>query len=147
MPTRLVCIVGPTGSGKTALALDLAARFGAEIVSADSRQIYRGLDVGTAKPTPVEQARVRHHCLDLIEPGEPFDAARFRRAADDAIADIRARRRVPFVVGGTGLYLRALLRGLCPAPPRIPALRATLEATLARDGVGALHAQLARMDP
>ena len=147
MPSRLVCIVGPTASGKTALALALASRFGAEIVSADSRQIYRGLDVGTAKPTLAERARVRHHCLDLIEPGEAFDAARFRRAADDAIADIRARGRVPFVVGGTGLYVRALLRGLCPAPPRVPALRAAFDATMARDGLDALYAQLARIDP
>src|SRR5438552_9133798 len=147
MPTRLVCIVGPTASGKTALALELAARFGAEIVSADSRQIYRGLDVGTAKPTPAERARARHHCLDLIEPGETFDAARFRRAADDAIADIRARGRVPFVVGGTGLYVRVLLRGLCPAPPRVPALRAALDATMARAGLDALYAQLVQIDP
>ena len=147
MRDRVVCIVGPTASGKTALALALASRFGAEIVSADSRQIYRGLDIGTAKPTLAEQARARHHCLDLIEPGAAFDAARFRRAAADAIADIRARGRVPFVVGGTGLYVRALLGGLCPAPPRVPALRAALDATMARDGLDALYAQLVRIDP
>jgi tRNA dimethylallyltransferase len=144
---RLICIVGPTASGKTALALELAARCGAEIVSADSRQIYRGLDVGTAKPSLAERARVPHHCLDLIEPGEEFDAARFRRAADGAIADIRARGRVPFLVGGTGLYVRALLRGLCPAPPRVPAVRAALEATIVRDGLEALRTELVRIDP
>ena len=140
---KLICLVGPTASGKTALALELADRFGGEIVSADSRQICRGLDIGTAKPTRAEQARARHHCLDLVEPGEPFDAARFRGAAEDAIADIRARGRVPLVVGGTGLYLRALLRGLCPAPPRVPALRAAM----AGEEIGALHARLGRVDP
>src|SRR5205814_1743896 len=125
---RLVCIVGPTASGKSALALDLAERLGAEIVSADSRQIYRDLDIGTAKPTAAERARVRHHCLDLVASDEAFDAARFRDVARAAIADIERRGRAALVVGGTGLYVRALLGGLCPAPPRAPALRAMLEA-------------------
>src|SRR6185369_9137362 len=107
--TRVVCIVGPTASGKTALALELADRLGGEIVSADSRQIYRGLDVGTAKPTPAERVRIPHHCLDLVDPGESFDVARFRTAAAGAIAAIAARGHVPLVVGGTGLYVRALL--------------------------------------
>src|SRR5439155_725719 len=120
---RLVCIVGPTASGKSALALDLAERLGGEIVSADSRQVYRDLEIGTAKPTAAERARVPHHCLDLVAPGEAFDAARFRDAARAAIADIVRRGRVALVVGGTGLYVRALLGGLCPAPPRVPALR------------------------
>src|SRR5262249_30217485 len=128
MRPRIVCVVGPTASGKTALALELAEQLDGEIVSADSRQLYRGLEVGTAKPTAAERARVRHHCLDLVDPGEPYDAARFRRAAADAIDDIVARGRVPLVVGGTGLYVRVLLRGLCPAPPRAPAVRAALEA-------------------
>jgi len=123
---RLVCIVGPTASGKSALALDLAERLGGEIVSADSRQIYRDLDIGTAKPTAAERAHVPHHCLDLVAPGEAFEAARFRDAAHAAIADIVRRGRVALVVGGTGLYVRALLGGLCPAPPRAPALRAAL---------------------
>src|SRR5205809_196558 len=132
---RLVCIVGPTASGKSALALDLAERLGAEIVSADSRQIYRDLDIGTAKPTAAERARIRHHCLDLVAPDEAFDAARFRDAARAAIADIARRGHAALVVGGTGLYVRALLRGLCPAPPRAPALRATL----AQEDAPALH--------
>src|SRR5437667_364209 len=140
---RLVCIVGPTASGKSALALDLAERLGAEIVSADSRQIYRDLDIGTAKPTAAERARVRHHCLDLVAPGEAFDAARFRDVARAAIADIERRGRAALVVGGTGLYVRALLGGLCPAPPRAPALRATL----AQEDAPALHRRLGVLDP
>src|SRR5437016_3083390 len=123
---RLVCIVGPTASGKSALALDLAERLGGEIVSADSRQVYRDLEIGTAKPTAAERARVPHHCLDLVAPSETFDAARFRDAARAAIADIVRRGRVALVVGGTGLYVRVLLGGLCPAPPRVPALRRAL---------------------
>jgi len=91
--TRVLCIVGPTASGKTALALEVADRIGGEIVSADSRQIYRGLDVGTAKATAAERARVPHHCVDLVDPGEPFDVARFRVAAAGAIAAIAARRK------------------------------------------------------
>ena len=144
---RLVCIVGPTASGKTALALALAERVGGEIVSADSRQVYRRLDVGTAKPTAAERDRVRHHCLDLADPGEPFDAARFRVAASAAIAGIGARGRVPLVVGGTGLYVRVLLRGLCPAPPRAPAVRAMLAAEISERGLPELHARLAAVDP
>src|SRR5438552_16422563 len=140
---RLVCIVGPTASGKSALALDLAERLGAEIVSADSRQIYRDLDIGTAKPTAAERARVRHHCLDLVAPGEAFDAARFRDVARAAIADIERRGRAALVVGGTGLYVRALLGGLCPAPPRAPALRATL----AQEDAPVLHRRLGVLDP
>jgi len=143
---RIVCIVGPTASGKTALAIELAERIGAEIVSADSRQVYRRLDIGTAKPTAVERARVRHHCLDLLEPDETFDAARFRAAAEAALADIQARGRQALVVGGTGLYVRALLRGLCPAPPA-PQLRATLTRLAATEGTPALHRRLATLDP
>jgi len=144
---RIVCVVGPTASGKTALAIELAERLGAEIVSADSRQAYRRLDIGTAKPTAVERARVRHHCLDLVEPDERFDAARFRNAAEAALADIQARGRRAFVVGGTGLYVRALLRGLCPAPPAAPQLRATLTRLAAAEGTPALHRRLAALDP
>ena len=144
---RVVCLVGPTAAGKTALALALAEQLGGEIVSADSRLVYRRLDIGTAKPTRAEQQRVRHHCLDLVEPTESFDVARYRAAAAAAIADVTARGRVPLVVGGTGLWVRALLRGLCPAPPRVPALRAELDAVAARDGSGALHARLSTLDP
>jgi tRNA dimethylallyltransferase len=143
---RLVCVVGPTASGKSSLALELATALGAEIVSADSRQIYRGLDIGTAKPTPAERARVPHHCLDLIEPSEAFDAARFRAAAAGAIADAHRRGRPVLVVGGTGLYLRALLHGLCPAPPRSPVLRALLESRRTALGAPALHRALRAVD-
>jgi len=124
--TRLVCVVGPTASGKTTLALELGERLGAEVVSADSRQVYRRLDVGTAKPTAAERARVPHHCLDLVDPGETFDAARFCDAAHTAIADATRRGRPVLVVGGTGLYVRALVRGLCAAPRGDDALRAAL---------------------
>jgi tRNA dimethylallyltransferase len=147
MRPRLVCVVGPTASGKTALALELAERVGAEIVSADSRQIYRGLDVGTAKPTAAERARVPHHGLDLVGPGEPFDVARYAAVARAAIADVHARGRHVLVVGGTGLYVRALRYGLCPAPPRAPRLRAVLHAWAARDGTPALHRRLQHVDP
>jgi tRNA dimethylallyltransferase len=116
-------------------------------VSADSRQVYRGLDVGTAKPTAAQRARVPHHCLDLAEPDEPFDAARFRAAALAAIGDVEGRGRRALVVGGTGLYVRALVHGLCAAPPRQPALRRALEAIAARDGVPALHRRLVEVDP
>jgi tRNA dimethylallyltransferase len=143
----VLVLAGPTATGKSELAAELARAVGGAVVSADSRQIYRGLDVGTAKPTAAERARVPHHCLDLVEPGEPFDAARFRSAAGAAIADIRARGRVPLVVGGTGLYVRALLRGLCPAPPARPALRAELEEIATREGPASLHRRLASVDP
>jgi tRNA dimethylallyltransferase len=144
---RLVCLVGPTASGKSALGLAVAERLGLEIVCADSRQVYRGLDVGTAKPTADERARVRHHCLDLVEPDEPFDVARFRAAALAAIADARGRRRDVLVVGGTGLWVRALVHGLCPAPPRDPRLRTALRRLADRDGVPALHRRLGHVDP
>jgi tRNA dimethylallyltransferase len=144
---RLVCLVGPTASGKTALALELGERLGAEVVSADSRQAYRRLDIGTAKPTAAERRRVPHHCLDLVEPGERLDVARFRAAATAAIADVHRRGRAALVVGGTGLYVRALLGGLCGAPPAVPAVRAALEAQVAAEGAEVLHRRLAATDP
>lgn len=144
---RVVCVVGPTASGKTSLAIELAEALGGEVVSADSRQVYRRMDIGTAKPTPEERHRVRHHCLDLIDPAEAFDAARFRAAASRALDDVSARGRVPLVVGGTGLWVRVLLRGLCPAPPRAPAVRAALRALAARRGANELHRHLAAIDP
>src|SRR5919204_4112538 len=113
---RVVVICGPTASGKTALAVEVAEKLGAEIVSADSQQCYRGLDAGTAKPTPEERARVPHHLLDVADPEEQLDAKRFVQLADAAIADIRARGRRVIVAGGTGLWIRALLKGLVDAP-------------------------------
>jgi len=140
-------ITGPTASGKTGLSLELAARAGGEIVNADSQQLYRGLDVGTAKPTPEERAAAPHHLLDLVDPGEAMDARRWCDLADAAIAAIAARGRLPIVVGGTGLYLRALLHGVVEAPPRDAALRARLEEEAARLGRAALHRRLAEVDP
>jgi tRNA dimethylallyltransferase len=145
--TRLLVLAGPTASGKSALAVELAGRLAGEIVNADSQQVYRGLDVGTAKPSGAERARVPHHLLDLCEPGEGMDAVRWAALADRAIADLAGRGRFPLVVGGTGLYLRALLHGVVAAPGRDPALRARLEAEAEREGRPALHARLAAVDP
>ncbi len=144
---RVLVIAGPTASGKTALAVELARRLRGEIVSADSQQVYRGLDVGTAKATAAERAQVRHHLLDVVEPGEGMDAARFVALADLAIADVAARGMLPVIAGGTGLYVRALLHGVVPAPGRDPELRARLDDEAARMGRPALHARLAEVDP
>ena len=143
----LLLIVGPTGVGKTAVAACLAACVPMEVVSADSRQVYRGMDAATGKPTPEERKAVTHHLLDLIEPGERYHAARFRMDAARAIEGIRAAGRLPVVVGGTGLYVRALLRGLDPAPPADPGLRARLEETAETEGPAALHERLRALDP
>jgi tRNA dimethylallyltransferase len=145
--TRLLVITGPTASGKTALGVDLARRLDGEVIGADSQQLYRGLDVGTAKPTPAERAAAPHHLLDVAEPGEGMDAARYVALADAAVAAVAGRGRLPIVVGGTGLYLRALLHGVVEAPGRDPALRARLEAEAEAAGRPALHARLAALDP
>jgi len=147
MPPPLLLVVGPTGVGKTAVAACLARSVPMEVVSADSRQVYRGMDIATGKPTSEERKAVTHHLLDLIEPGERYHAARFRLDAARAIEGIRAAGRLPVVVGGTGLYVRALLRGLDPAPPADPALRAQLEETAETKGPGALHERLRALDP
>jgi tRNA dimethylallyltransferase len=144
---RVVAIVGPTGVGKTRVALRLAADIGAEVVCADSRQVYRYMDIGTGKPTREERAMAPHHMLDVVEPDGHFDAADFSRAAREAIATIAARGRSVVVCGGSGLYVRALLRGLFPGPKADPLLRQRLAAELERDGPSALHARLARHDP
>jgi len=144
---RVICVVGPTASGKTALGVELAAALGGEIVSADSRQVYRHLEIGTAKPSAAERTRVCHHCLDLVGPEETFDAARFRATAAAAIDDVERRGRVPVVVGGSGLYVRALLGGLCPAPAGVPALRDALVRMARAEGAPALHRRLAVLDP
>lgn len=144
---RLLVIAGPTASGKSALALALAERLDAEIVSADSQQVYRHFDIGTAKPSAEELRRVPHHLISVVEPLEPFSAGRFQTLADAAIADIHARGKRAIVVGGTGLYLRVLLHGVVEAPPRDDALRARLEAEAARAGRPALHQRLCELDP
>jgi tRNA dimethylallyltransferase len=143
----LLVIVGPTGVGKTATAVCLARSVAMEVVSADSRQVYRGMDAATGKPTLEQRRAVRHHLLDLIEPGERYHAARFRLDAAAAIELIRSAGRLPVVVGGTGLYVRVLLRGLDPAPPANPVLRAQLEAVARARGPQALHDRLAALDP
>jgi len=143
----LLVLVGPTAVGKTAVAVRLADQVAMEVVSADSRQVYRGLDIGTSKPTAADRAAVPHHLLDVVGPDERYHAARFRADALAAIAAIHSRRRLPVVVGGTGLYVRALLKGLQPAPAADPALRAALEAFASEHGTPALHARLAEVAP
>jgi len=145
--TPLLVIAGPTGVGKTAAAVALAARLPIEVVSADSRQVYRGMDRATGKPTDDERAAVVHHLIDVVDPDDPYDAARFVRDARAAIAAIRERGRLPVVVGGTGFYVRALLRGLDPAVPADPAFRAELTELAAREGRPALHARLEAQAP
>jgi tRNA dimethylallyltransferase len=147
MRTPLLVIVGPTASGKSALALHLAGELAAEIVSADSVQVYRGLDIGSAKPTFDERARVPHHLIDVADPDEQFDAARFRALASRAINDIEGRGRRVVVAGGTGLYVRALLGGLFPSPPKDPELRSSLTQEAKRLGREALWERLAASDP
>lgn len=144
---KIAAIVGPTAAGKTALALELARRLPLEIVSCDSQAVVRGMDVGTAKPSPAERAQVPHHLLDVVEPGEEFSAAAFVAEADRAIAGIHARGRLPLVVGGTGLYLRSLLHGIVDAPPKDEALRRRLEARAEEEGDEVLHRELAAVDP
>jgi len=144
---RVVCLVGPTASGKTALALELAERFDAEVVSADSRQVYRGLDIGTAKPSRAERARVPHHLIDVADPEDQFDVMRFRALARLAIDGVHARHRPALIVGGTGLWMRGLLRGVCSAPPGAPAVRRALAGWAVREGPVALHRRLVLVDP
>jgi tRNA dimethylallyltransferase len=143
----LLVIAGPTGVGKTAAAVALAARVPLEVVSADSRQVYRGMDVATGKPTADERRAVVHHLIDVVDPGDRYQAARFRDDARRLIDEIHQRGRLPTVVGGTGLYIRALLRGLDPAPPADPAFRQELEVVAAREGATVLHERLAAAAP
>lgn len=139
--------MGPTAGGKTALALDLVARLPLAIISVDSAQVYRGMDLGTAKPGPDILARAPHRLINIREPVEPYSAAEFRADALAAMAEIRAAGRVPLLVGGTGLYFRALQQGLSPLPAADPALRAELEEEGKRLGWAALHQRLAQVDP
>jgi tRNA dimethylallyltransferase len=143
----VVAILGPTASGKSELGLALASRLSGEIVSCDSMQVYRGMDIGTGKPTPEEQTRCPHHLLDLVDPDQPFHAAAWATHARAAIDDIRSRGRVPMIVGGTGLYFRALRGGLFDAPASDPIIRARHQAEAAALGVSALHRRLQEIDP
>ena len=144
---QLTVIAGPTASGKTGLAVELARRAGGEIVNADSQQVYRRFDIGTAKPSPEELAAVPHHVLSVVDPLEQFSAGEYQLRADVAIAEIASRGRPVFVVGGTGLYLRILLHGVVEAPGAAPALRASWEALAATEGREAVHRKLAEVDP
>jgi tRNA dimethylallyltransferase len=143
----LLAIVGPTGVGKTAVAVRLATALPVEAVNADSRQVYRGMDIGTGKPTAAERAILPHHLIDVVDPDQRYHAARFRVEALQALGEIRERGRLPAIVGGTGLYVRSLLKGLRPAPPADPALRRELESDARARGAHALHERLAALDP
>ena len=147
MKLPLLVVAGPTGVGKTAAVVALGARVPLEVVSADSRQVYRFMDVATGKPTAAERAAVPHHLIDVVDPDDRYQAARFRRDATAVISDIHRRGRLAAVVGGTGLYVRALLRGLDPAPPADPDLRRELASLVAREGRTALHTRLAAHAP
>jgi tRNA dimethylallyltransferase len=140
-------LLGPTASGKSKLALTLALQHPLEIVSVDSAQVYRGMDIGTAKPSAAERAAVPHHLVDLVDPDERYSAGRFREDALRAVADILARGRIPLLVGGTMLYYRALAAGLDALPPANAAVRAQIDREAAQRGWPALHAELARVDP
>jgi tRNA dimethylallyltransferase len=147
-PSPLVVIVGPTAVGKTRLSLRLAQEFDGEIISADSRQVYRGMDIGTAKPTPVERARVPHHLMDVVAPDEAFTLAQYQELAYEAVDDVLARGKIPFLVGGTGLYVTAVVEGW--GIPRVPPneeLRAKLYRQAEVEGEAALHTRLRQADP
>lgn len=144
----LITLIGPTAAGKTALSLELAERFNGVIVSADSRCVYRGMDIGTAKPTPAEQARVPHRLLDVVNPDDPWALADYQAAATQAIHAAHAAGQVPFLVGGTGQYIHAVTQGWQPPPhDSTGALRAELEQHLEREGLAGLVARLHAVDP
>jgi len=144
---QLVSVVGPTATGKTALGVALATALNGEIISCDSTAVYRGIDIGTDKPTLEERRGIPHHLIDVVDATETYSAAAFANDAAAAACDIRARGKVPILVGGTGFYYRALVRGLFPGPARHDEIRARLERIAGRRGVESLHRWLARVDP
>ncbi|RPI75405.1 MAG: tRNA (adenosine(37)-N6)-dimethylallyltransferase MiaA [Desulfobacteraceae bacterium] len=144
---KVIVLCGPTASGKSSLGIELAVRFSTEIVNADSMQVYRGLDIGTAKPAQEERRLVPHHLLDLVDPDEPFNAAIFRQTALPVIAEINSRAKVPLLVGGTGLYIKTLLGGLMACPPLNLELRNSLQQDCREHGSAALHERLQTLDP
>ncbi|MGD2272320.1 MAG: tRNA (adenosine(37)-N6)-dimethylallyltransferase MiaA [Desulfobacterales bacterium] len=143
---KVIVICGPTGIGKTAAAIDIARTFGGQIVSADSMQVYRYMDIGTAKPPLCEQKKIEHHMLDVVDPDEPFDAARYSFLARKTIAELHAKDIIPFIVGGTGLYIKALLYGLFRAGPLESGIRRRLKNEAAAIGSESLHRRLASID-
>lgn len=143
----VLAILGPTATGKSRLGMALAEILGGEIVNADALQVYRGLDIGTAKPTLEERARVPHHLIDILDPQETWSAGAFARRAEEAIAEIQGRGRVAIVVGGSGLYLRALFEGISPVPPGDPDVRRELRERLEREGLPVLREELLKLDP
>jgi len=144
---RAFALLGPTASGKSTLAMELASRFPLEIVSVDSAQVYRGMDIGTAKPSLAERKRIPHHLIDLLEPTESYSAGRFRADAVRAIGEIQGRGKIALLVGGTMLYYKALAQGIDALPVAEPGLRTQIDARAARHGWPALHTDLARVDP
>ena len=144
---KAILLLGPTASGKTAVAMALAERLPVEVVSVDSAQVYRGMDVGTAKPSAEERARVPHHLVDIVDPTETYSAGRFREDALRLVGEIHARGRIALVTGGTMLYFRALTEGIAELPRSDPALRAEIESQARREGWPAMHARLAQVDP
>ena len=143
----LVVVLGPTAVGKSQLAIQLAKALGTEVLTADSRQVYRGMDIGMDKPAPEERQGVPHRLIDLVEPDQPFNVGEYRRRALSEIDRLYGERRMPLVVGGTGLYIRALVRGLCPGPLADWNLRQQLMEEAGRDGAEHLHRRLAAVDP
>jgi len=143
----LIVITGPTGSGKTALALELSHEHALEVISADSMQVYRHMDIATAKPSPEERALLAHHLIDVVDPDQEFQAAMFMTMARDIIAEVKSRGKIPIVVGGTGLYIKALIYGLAPAPARMNKLREALRSIIDRKGIHYLETMLRRLDP
>ena len=147
MMSELICLLGPTAVGKTEIAIQLAQRLNAEIVSVDSRQIYRQMDIGTAKPTPEEQKAARHHLIDCVDISQPFSVADYQSLADTVIADIQNRGKRVLLVGGAGLYFRVIVDGLFEGPGAAPSLRERFEQEAAQHGVDALHERLRACDP
>jgi tRNA dimethylallyltransferase len=143
----LVAVLGPTASGKSSLAVSLAEKLGGEVIACDSTQVYRGFDVGTAKPSATERRNVPHHMIDLVSPAEVFTAGEYRKRALEVLADLRRRHRLPIFTVGTGLYFRALMEGLADAPTRSDQLRARLNTIGAKRGDAHLHKILRRLDP
>lgn len=145
---KLVAVVGPTASGKTSLGISLAKEFGGEIISADSRQIYRGMDIGTAKASPAMRAEIPHHLVDIRNPDEEYTVADFKRDADEVIRAIAAKGKLPIMVGGTGLYVKAVVENLdIPKIAADPALRASIEKEIETEGLEAVFAKLVALDP